>query len=84
MDRLALVHHLIVETNCRDIIDNVADMAHFFYIHSVLPTYFKNIFEGTSRTQYLHNVGRPDLGDMGTSSAKRTWIRRPPTSGRRS
>ena len=58
---------LIEGTNCREIIDNVTDMAHFFYIHYGLPTYFKNVFEGHIASQYLHNVGRPDINDMGTT-----------------
>ena len=58
---------LIEGSNCRDIIDNVTDMAHFFYIHYGLPTYFKNVFEGHIASQYLHNVGRPDINDMGTT-----------------
>ncbi len=58
---------LIEGSNCRDIIDNVTDMAHFFYIHYGLPTYFKNVFEGHIASQYLHNVGRPDVDDLGTS-----------------
>ena len=52
----------IVNTNCREIIDNVVDMAHFFYIHGSLPTHFKNIFEGHVATQYMNSAGRPDLG----------------------
>ena len=58
---------LIEGANCREIIDNVTDMAHFFYIHFGLPTYFKNVFEGHIASQYLHNVGRPDVNDLGTS-----------------
>ena len=58
---------LIEGSNCREIIDNVTDMAHFFYIHFGLPTYFKNVFEGHIASQYLHNVGRPDINDMGTT-----------------
>jgi 3-ketosteroid 9alpha-monooxygenase subunit A len=58
---------LIEGSNCREIIDNVTDMAHFFYIHYGLPTYFKNVFEGHIASQYLHNVGRPDINDMGTT-----------------
>ncbi|MGY1437927.1 Rieske 2Fe-2S domain-containing protein [Streptomyces reniochalinae] len=26
--------------NCREIVDNVVDMAHFFYVHNSFPTYF--------------------------------------------
>src|SRR5512145_3040226 len=33
----------IENANCREIIDNVVDMAHFFYIHYAFPTYFKNV-----------------------------------------
>ena len=53
----------VVHTNCREIIDNVVDMAHFFYIHGSMPTHFKNIFEGHVATQYMKSAGRPDLSD---------------------
>ena len=43
-------------------------MAHFFYIHGSLPTYFKNIFEGHVATQYMNGEGRPDIG--GTEGAQ--------------
>jgi 3-ketosteroid 9alpha-monooxygenase subunit A len=65
----------VVNTNCREIIDNVVDMAHFFYIHGSLPTHFKNIFEGHVATQYMKSGARPDLSDpegvklLGTTSA---------------
>ncbi|WP_280361705.1 Rieske 2Fe-2S domain-containing protein [Nocardia wallacei] len=53
---------LIEGANCREIIDNVVDMAHFFYIHYAFPTFFKNVFEGHIATQYLETKGRPDIG----------------------
>ncbi|GGK59842.1 Rieske 2Fe-2S domain-containing protein [Nocardia camponoti] len=53
---------LIEGANCREIIDNVVDMAHFFYIHYAFPTYFKNVFEGHVATQFLETKGRPDIG----------------------
>ena len=49
-------------SNCREIIDNVADMAHFYYVHFAFPTYFKNIFEGHVATQFMESRGRPDIG----------------------
>ncbi|HNM83495.1 MAG: Rieske 2Fe-2S domain-containing protein [Mycobacterium sp.] len=65
----------VVHTNCREIIDNVVDMAHFFYIHGSMPTHFKNIFEGHTATQYMTSGSRADLGSaeggvklLGTSS----------------
>ncbi|MVU75866.1 Rieske 2Fe-2S domain-containing protein [Nocardia sp. ET3-3] len=51
---------LIEGSNCREIIDNIVDMAHFFYIHYAFPTYFKTVFEGHVATQYLKTKGRPD------------------------
>ncbi|MET0133290.1 MAG: Rieske 2Fe-2S domain-containing protein [Kibdelosporangium sp.] len=52
-------------SNCREIIDNMVDMAHFYYIHFAFPTYFKNIFEGHIATQYLNSRGRPDVTATG-------------------
>ncbi|MFI9411279.1 Rieske 2Fe-2S domain-containing protein [Nocardia gamkensis] len=51
----------VVNTNCREIIDNVVDMAHFYYIHGSLPTYFKNVFEGHIATQYFKSGARDDF-----------------------
>ncbi|WP_405488440.1 Rieske 2Fe-2S domain-containing protein [Nocardia sp. NBC_00511] len=54
---------MVIEgSNCREIIDNVVDMAHFFYIHYAYPTYFKNVFEGHVATQFLESTARPDIG----------------------
>ncbi|BBX87593.1 Rieske 2Fe-2S domain-containing protein [Mycolicibacterium aubagnense] len=58
----------VVNVNCREIIDNVVDMAHFFYIHGSVPSHFKNIFEGQVATQYMNGGGREDM--QGTESAK--------------
>ena len=68
---------LVEGANCREIIDNVADMAHFFYIHFAFPTYFKNVFEGHIASQYLRTRSRPDVGDgsnyaSGTESTLRS------------
>lgn len=52
---------LVVDANCREVIDNVVDMAHFFYVHYSFPTYFKNVFEGHVATQYQNGVGREDV-----------------------
>jgi 3-ketosteroid 9alpha-monooxygenase subunit A len=54
---------LVEGANCREVIDNVADMAHFFYIHFAFPTYFKNVFEGHIASQYLRTRSRPDIDD---------------------
>ncbi|WP_329240372.1 3-ketosteroid-9-alpha-hydroxylase subunit A [Actinoallomurus sp. NBC_01490] len=49
-----------VESNVREVIDNVADMAHFFYVHFNFPTYFKNIFEGHVAAQHMNGKARED------------------------
>ncbi|MPY96451.1 MAG: Rieske 2Fe-2S domain-containing protein [Actinophytocola sp.] len=54
---------LIDGSHCREIVDNVVDMAHFFYIHFGFPTYFKNVFEGHIASQYLNTKGRPDVDE---------------------
>jgi 3-ketosteroid 9alpha-monooxygenase subunit A len=52
---------LVENSNCREVIDNVVDMAHFFYIHFAFPTYFKNVLEGHIAAQYLATRSRPDV-----------------------
>jgi 3-ketosteroid 9alpha-monooxygenase subunit A len=53
---------LVENSNCREIVDNIVDMAHFFYVHFAFPVYFKNVFEGHIASQYLHSRARPDIG----------------------
>ncbi|HKY58479.1 MAG TPA: Rieske 2Fe-2S domain-containing protein [Aeromicrobium sp.] len=48
-------------SHCRELIDNVSDMAHFYYVHFAFPTSFRNVFEGHQATQFMESVGRPDM-----------------------
>ncbi|MFD6394625.1 Rieske 2Fe-2S domain-containing protein [Nocardia sp. NPDC060259] len=57
---------LIEGSHCREIVDNVVDMAHFFYVHYAFPRYFKNVFEGQVATQYMRSTPRHDI-EVGTS-----------------
>ncbi|WP_410872662.1 Rieske 2Fe-2S domain-containing protein [Nocardia sp. A7] len=57
---------LIEGSHCREIVDNVVDMAHFFYVHYSFPRYFKNVFEGHVATQYMRSTPRHDV-TVGTS-----------------
>jgi 3-ketosteroid 9alpha-monooxygenase subunit A len=68
-------NELIEGVNCRELIDNVADMAHFYYVHHGFPTYFKNVFEGQVATQYLNNRGRPDVYGSSAYSDKDNALR---------
>ncbi|MFC6063583.1 Rieske 2Fe-2S domain-containing protein [Streptomyces ochraceiscleroticus] len=62
-------HTLRVDgANCREIVDNIVDMAHFYYVHYSFPTYFKNVFEGHIATQYMESAPREDV-DLGALSA---------------
>jgi 3-ketosteroid 9alpha-monooxygenase subunit A len=54
-------YQTVVRANCREVVDNVVDMAHFFYVHFSFPTYFKNVFQGHVATQYQRGVGREDM-----------------------
>jgi len=51
----------IQDSHCRELIDNVVDMAHFYYVHFSFPTSFRNVFEGHVATQYMESKGRPDM-----------------------
>ncbi|MGV9409608.1 Rieske 2Fe-2S domain-containing protein [Nocardia sp. NPDC003693] len=53
---------LIEGAHCREIVDNIVDMAHFFYIHYAFPVSFKNVFEGHVATQLLKTKPRTDIG----------------------
>ncbi|MFD4182567.1 Rieske 2Fe-2S domain-containing protein [Rhodococcus sp. NPDC058514] len=53
--------YLVEGSNCREIVDNVVDMAHFFYVHFQMPEYFKNVFEGHVAAQHMRSSGRDDI-----------------------
>ncbi|AQT82451.1 3-ketosteroid-9-alpha-hydroxylase [Mycolicibacterium litorale] len=60
---------LIEGSHCREIVDNNVDMAHFFYIHYAYPTYFKNVFEGHTASQFMESKGRQDFAE----NPERLW-----------
>ncbi|MBP0082640.1 Rieske 2Fe-2S domain-containing protein [Prescottella equi] len=59
-----------VDTNCREIVDNVVDMAHFFYVHYSFPTFFKNVFEGPVASQFMRGEARTDMRPHATGVPK--------------
>ena len=62
-------NHVDVEgSHCREIVDNVVDMAHFFYVHYGMPTYFRNVFEGHTATQLMRSRPRADAVGVSTST----------------
>jgi 3-ketosteroid 9alpha-monooxygenase subunit A len=60
---------LIEGSHCREIVDNNVDMAHFFYIHRAYPTFFKNVIEGHTATQFMESKARPDT----TANYEKLW-----------
>lgn len=58
---------ITIDANCREIVDNVVDMAHFFYVHYAFPRQFRNIFEGPVATQYMESTARQDMVESGVN-----------------
>ncbi|WP_416052995.1 Rieske 2Fe-2S domain-containing protein [Cupriavidus basilensis] len=50
------IDKMVIQTNCRELVDNISDMAHFDTVHGAPIDYFANLFEGHKATQVL--VGR--------------------------
>ncbi|MFF2552976.1 Rieske 2Fe-2S domain-containing protein [Nocardia sp. NPDC058058] len=46
----------------REMLDNLVDFAHFFYLHYSIPDYFRTVFADDRATQYLRMRGRKDHG----------------------
>ena len=76
--------------HCREVVDNMVDMAHFYYIHKGLPTYFKNVFEGhlsarSTTPAPTSSTPRPVRRSTSVSTrARRPRARRPTTVRRTS
>jgi len=43
----------VININSRELVDNIADMAHFDVVHGAPPVYFANLFEGHKATQLM-------------------------------
>lgn len=52
----------LINTNCRELVDNNSDNTHFYYVHGWIPRYFKNVFEGHISTQIGVYESRRDFG----------------------
>ncbi|MFD1812706.1 Rieske 2Fe-2S domain-containing protein [Rhodococcus gannanensis] len=59
-----------VDTNCREIVDNIVDMAHFFYVHYSFPVFFKNVFEGQVASQFMRGQAREDMRPHASNTPK--------------
>lgn len=54
----------LVQSHSREVVENLVDSSHFFYVHDGFPTEFKNVFDGHVAEQHLTSRGRPD-SDLG-------------------
>jgi 3-ketosteroid 9alpha-monooxygenase subunit A len=68
-----------INTNCRELIDNVSDMAHFAYVHGAPTNYFANIFEAHKATQIMVaaasvNGGNGTMGPGGNLMTRATYF----------
>lgn len=61
-----------INTNCRELIDNVADMAHFPVVHGAPVDYFANIFQGHKATQIM--IGSGQQGYQGRLATCATYF----------
>ncbi len=66
----------VININCRELIDNMADMAHFKTVHGVTATRFKNIFEGHVLTQINEgkNLEGSEYDEGGIMKSKATYF----------
>ena len=60
---------LIIETNPRELVDNLADAQHFGPVHGTPTKYFANIFEGHIAQQIFHGDSDRLGGDLVAESA---------------
>lgn len=61
-----------INTNCRELIDNVSDMAHFPVVHGAPVDYFANVFEGHKATQIM--IGKGGEGSQGSLATCATYF----------
>lgn len=62
-----------INTNCRELIDNQADMAHFGPVHGAPIKYFANIFDGDRVTQIMVGSSERLSGDS-TLATRATYF----------
>ena len=71
-----VIEENIIHINCRELIDNMSDKAHFITVHGLkAPTLFKNIFEGHKLTQIMNalNDEGSEFGEGGELRSSATY-----------
>jgi 3-ketosteroid 9alpha-monooxygenase subunit A len=67
-----VIERWTINTNCRELIDNVADMAHFPVVHGAPVDYFANIFQAHKATQIM--IGKGTMGNNGSLATCATYF----------
>ena len=71
-----VIEENVIHINCRELIDNMSDKAHFVTVHGLkAPTLFKNVFEGHRLTQLMiadNDVGS-EFGEGGELRSSATY-----------
>ena len=57
-----VVDKMVIQANCRELVDNISDVAHFATVHRAPIDYFANLFEDHKATQLM--VGRSEAAVM--------------------
>ncbi|MGQ7957770.1 Rieske 2Fe-2S domain-containing protein [Pseudomonas sp. SP16.1] len=57
------IEEMVIETNCRELVDNVADMAHFDKVHGTVLEHFSNVFDRHVASQYMRGRSARLSGD---------------------
>lgn len=68
-----VIDKMVIQTNCRELIDNVSDMAHFGSVHGAFVTHFSNIFEEHVAVQVMHSKS-PRLSEDGLLTSTATYF----------
>jgi 3-ketosteroid 9alpha-monooxygenase subunit A len=71
-----VIEENVIHINCRELIDNMSDKAHFITVHGLkAPDLFQNIFEGHRLTQIMNAVNDvgSEFGEGGELRASATY-----------
>ena len=71
-----VIEENVIHINCRELIDNMSDKAHFITVHGLkAPSLFKNIFEGHKLTQIMNalNYEGSEFGEGGELRSSATY-----------
>ena len=66
-------NEILIKTHPREVVENVADKAHFPIVHNTHVTSFENVYEGHMATQITEGVAYPRGGGKDAFSLRATY-----------